>query len=193
MYISLPPQVFTLVTTQGVAMLNSSLMIDRVVLGISSETKRANITQVKRAVADFDATSSFDGQKIRIHTILEYGDQLGVHEIGLYSGDKLFALIGKEITPVNYQPILLMKRDCGYAVDITIDTSTISANYAEFDITIDERDEFTYAMNESKVSLLALISSDAPNDLKLGSDNKLLSQPVDVDYLQIYLDNRGSL
>lgn len=36
-----------------------------------------------------------------------------------------------------------------------------------------------------------LISTDPNNDLKLGSDNKLLSQPTDTDYLAYYILAKG--
>lgn len=32
-----------------------------------------------------------------------------------------------------------------------------------------------------------LISSDKPNDLRLGADSKLLSQPPDIDFLSSYI------
>lgn len=37
----------------------------------------------------------------------------------------------------------------------------------------------------------SLISDDNPNDLKLGSDNKLLSQPNDTDFLAYYILAKG--
>ena len=43
----------------------------------------------------------------------------------------------------------------------------------------------------SIVDTPSLISDDNPNDLKLGSDNKLLSQPTDTDYLAYYILERG--
>ena len=43
----------------------------------------------------------------------------------------------------------------------------------------------------SIVDTPSLISDDKPNDLKLGSDNKLLSQPTDTDYLAYYILERG--
>ena len=36
-----------------------------------------------------------------------------------------------------------------------------------------------------------LISDDNQNDLKLGSDNKLLSQPTDTDFLAYYILAKG--
>ena len=36
-----------------------------------------------------------------------------------------------------------------------------------------------------------LISSDPNNDLKLGSDNKLVSQPNDVNFLAYYILSKG--
>ena len=37
----------------------------------------------------------------------------------------------------------------------------------------------------------ALISDDDNNDLKLGSDNKLVSQPNDIDFLAYYILSKG--
>lgn len=51
----------------------------------------------------------------------------------------------------------------------------------------------TDALTIDKGTILAkeLISTDPDNDLKLGSDNKLLSQPTDTDYLAYYILERG--
>lgn len=38
---------------------------------------------------------------------------------------------------------------------------------------------------------VSLISSDINNDLKLGSDNKLVSQPNDVNFLAYYILSKG--
>ena len=43
----------------------------------------------------------------------------------------------------------------------------------------------------NNVEVLSLISKDRPNDLKLGSDNKLLSQPTDTDFLAYYILAKG--
>ena len=47
------------------------------------------------------------------------------------------------------------------------------------------------AVNAGTVIAKDLISADANNDLKLGSDNKLLSQPTDTDFLAYYILSRG--
>lgn len=36
-----------------------------------------------------------------------------------------------------------------------------------------------------------LISKDSPNDLKVGSDNRLVSQPNDIDFLAYYILAKG--
>lgn len=46
-------------------------------------------------------------------------------------------------------------------------------------------------VNAGTVITKDLISTDSHNDLKLGSDNKLLSQPTDTDYLAYYIISRG--
>lgn len=43
----------------------------------------------------------------------------------------------------------------------------------------------------SIVDIPDLISADAHNDLKLGSDNKLVSQPNDVNFLAYYILAKG--
>ena len=43
----------------------------------------------------------------------------------------------------------------------------------------------------TNVNVLSLISSDPNNDLKLGSDNKLVSQPNDTNFLAYYILSKG--
>ena len=47
------------------------------------------------------------------------------------------------------------------------------------------------AINAGTVITKDLISSDPNNDLKLGSDNKLVSQPNDTDFLAYYILAKG--
>ena len=47
------------------------------------------------------------------------------------------------------------------------------------------------AVNAGTVIAKDLISSDPNNDLKLGSDNKLVSQPNDIDFLAYYILSKG--
>ena len=47
------------------------------------------------------------------------------------------------------------------------------------------------AVNAGTVIAKDLISNDNPNDLKLGSDNKLVSQPTDTDFLAYYILAKG--
>lgn len=46
-------------------------------------------------------------------------------------------------------------------------------------------------VNAGTVIAKDLISSDPNNDLKLGSDNKLVSQPNDTDFLAYYILAKG--
>ena len=47
------------------------------------------------------------------------------------------------------------------------------------------------AVNAGTVIAKDLISADANNDLKLGSDNKLVSQPNDINFLAYYILAKG--
>ena len=46
-------------------------------------------------------------------------------------------------------------------------------------------------VNAGTVITKDLISTDAHNDLKLGSDNKLVSQPNDINFLAYYILSKG--
>ena len=43
----------------------------------------------------------------------------------------------------------------------------------------------------NNIEVPSLISKDTPNDLKLGSDNKLVSQQNDVNFLAYYILSKG--
>ena len=47
------------------------------------------------------------------------------------------------------------------------------------------------AVNAGTVIAKDLISSDPNNDLRLGSDNKLVSQPTDTNFLAYYILAKG--
>ena len=47
------------------------------------------------------------------------------------------------------------------------------------------------AVNAGTVIAKDLISNDPNNDLKLGSDNKLVSQPNDINFLAYYTLSKG--
>ena len=47
------------------------------------------------------------------------------------------------------------------------------------------------AVNAGTVIAKDLIRSDPNNDLKLGSDNKLVSQPNDINFLAYYILSKG--
>ena len=47
------------------------------------------------------------------------------------------------------------------------------------------------AVNAGTVITKDLISTDSHNDLKLGSDNKLVSQPNDINFLAYYILSKG--
>lgn len=47
------------------------------------------------------------------------------------------------------------------------------------------------AVNAGTVIAKDLISTDSHNDLKLGSDNKLVSQPNDINFLAYYILLKG--
>lgn len=73
-------------------------------------------------------------------------------------------------------------------LDISIQTRTAATNEsitaARLEVSMGV---FTFTGDGAGMNAASLISSDVPNDLKLGSDDKLVSLPPDNDFLADYI------
>lgn len=178
--------------------------VNRVVIGVKpyvadGKDQDSKLASLGKPVADYPAMTKQDGGNINVSAALEYGTQIGVHELGLYADDEHVATL--QAKHAQYAPLFALQTDFAYLLKLAFD---LTGKLTQF--TLEAHDELTYAMIlhswQSGVKsapqpviqvgdTAIVISRDKPNDLKFGSDNGLVSQPPDVDFLAYYILQRG--
>lgn len=141
MLLPIPDHVTLTLTTQGESMIANGLQVDKIAIGTSTDEPSSTDTSLQKEVADFPTYTSIENGKTKIHTAIEYGSLLGIHEIGLYIGGFLVATINKETNRVNNQALILVKYKRVYLLTIEIDNAKKTVV-----INADERDDLTYAI-----------------------------------------------
>ena len=141
MLLPIPDHVTLTLTTQGESMIANGLQVDKIAIGTSTDEPSSTDTSLQKEVADFPTYTSIENGKTKIHTAIEYGSLLGIHEIGLCVGGVLVATINKETNRVNNQALILVKYKRVYMLTIEIDNTTKAVS-----IFADERDDLTYAI-----------------------------------------------
>ena len=141
MLLPIPDHVTLTLTTQGESMITNGLQVDKIAIGTSTDEPSSTDTSLQKEVADFPTYTSIENGKTKIHTAIEYGSLLGIHEIGLYVGGSLVATINKETNRVNNQALILVKYKRVYLLTIEVDNAKKTVV-----INADERDDLTYAI-----------------------------------------------
>ena len=141
MLLPIPDHVTLTLTTQGESMIANGLQVDKIAIGTSTDEPSSTDTSLQKEVADFPTYTSIENGKTKIHTAIEYGSLLGIHEIGLYVGGSLVATINKETNRVNNQALILVKYKRVYLLTIEVDNAKKTVV-----INADERDDLTYAI-----------------------------------------------
>lgn len=178
--------------------------VNRIVIGVkpyvaNGKQQDNKLASLGKPVADYPAMVKQEGGSVYVLAALEYGTQIGVNELGLYADDSHVATL--QLKHAQYAPLFALRTDFAYLLKVEF---SLSGQLTK--ISLDAHDELTYAMllhshnagiktfNKPIIQLgdsAILISQDKPNDLKYGSDNGLVSQPPDVDYLAYYILQRG--
>ena len=141
MLLPIPDHVTLTLTTQGESMIANGLQVDKIAIGTSTDEPSSTDTSLQKEVADFPTYTSIENGKTKIHTAIEYGSLLGIHEIGLYIGGVLVATINKETNRVNNKALILVKYKRVYLLTIEVDNAKKTVV-----INADERDDLTYAI-----------------------------------------------
>lgn len=144
----LPISVYTAVTVQDLAVLGSPTDITSVAIGTSPNRARITDTSLHRPVASYPAYAMIEHGQLIIYTAMEYGNSLGVYEIGIYAGDTLVATINQKSRYEINKPIFGLRHDRTYIFDIRLDLGKIDGvrNRGALELIIDERDDITYPM-----------------------------------------------
>ena len=141
MLLPIPDHVTLTLTTQGESMIANGLQVDKIAIGTSTDEPSSTDTSLQKEVADFPTYTSIENGKTKIHTAIEYGSLLGIHEIGLYIDGVLVATINKETNRVNNKALILIKYKRVYLLTIEVDNAKKTVV-----INADERDDLTYAI-----------------------------------------------
>lgn len=163
----LPISVYTTITVQDLAILNSPADITAVAIGTSPNRPRITDTQLHKAVATYPAYAMIEDGKLIIYTAMEYGTSLGVYEMGVYAGDTLVATINQKSRYEINKPIFNLRHDRTYIFDVRLDLGRIDGvrNRGALELVIDERDDITYpmAMAIQHNSALSAVASEQVN------------------------------
>ncbi len=144
----LPISVYTAITVQDMALLKSPIDITQVMIGTSPNRPRITDDQLRKPVASYPAYAMIEHDELVIYTAMEYGNSLGVYEIGIYAGEVLVATINQKSRYEINKPIFALRHDRTYIFDIRVKLSQIDGvrNRGALALGIDERDDITYPM-----------------------------------------------
>ena len=144
----LPISVYTAITVQDMALLKSPIDITQVMIGTSPNRPRITDEQLRKPVASYPAYAMIEHDELVIYTAMEYGNSLGVYEIGIYAGEVLVATINQKSRYEINKPIFALRHDRTYIFDIRVKLSQIDGvrNRGALALGIDERDDITYPM-----------------------------------------------
>lgn len=125
-----------------------------------------------------------------------------VRKIEFYQDKVLLGTVTTQVAGVDYDIYNIQQGYIyinGLVIDFLENKNTLTINYYKGSIADDtpSQNNMDLSLVETLLGMVSasqaneLISDDKPNDLKLGSDNKLLSQPTDTDFLAYYILSRG--
>lgn len=125
-----------------------------------------------------------------------------VRKIEFYQDEILLGTVITQVAGVDYDIYNIQQGYIyinGLVIDFLENKNTLTINYYKGSIADDtpSQNNMDLSLVETLLGMVSasqaneLISDDKPNDLKLGSDNKLLSQPTDTDFLAYYILAKG--
>lgn len=148
------------------------------------------------------AQSEQSGHKLAISFDSSFKGGFKVRKIEFYQDEILLGTIITQVAGVDYDIYNIQQGYIyinGLIIDFLESKNVLTINYYKGSIAEDAPNQSNLDLSlvemllnmMGKIQASDLISNDKPNDLKLGSDNKLLSQPTDTDYLAHYILAKG--
>lgn len=148
------------------------------------------------------AQSEQSGYKLAISFDSSFKGGFKVRKIEFYQDEILLGTIITQVAGVDYDIYNIQQGYIyinGLIIDFLESKNVLTINYYKGSIAEDAPNQSNLDLSlvemllnmMGKIQASDLISNDKPNDLKLGSDNKLLSQPTDTDYLAHYILAKG--
>ena len=148
------------------------------------------------------AQSEQSGYKLAISFDSSFKGDFKVRKIEFYQDEILLGTVITQVAGVDYDIYNIQQGYIyinGLVIDFLENKNTLTINYYKGSIADDtpSQNNMDLSLVETLLGMVSasqaneLISDDKPNDLKLGSDNKLLSQPTDTDFLAYYILAKG--
>lgn len=148
------------------------------------------------------AQSEQSGYKLAVSFDSSFRGDFKVRKIEFYQDEILLGTVITQVAGVDYdiyniQPGYIYIN--GLVIDFLENKNTLTINYYKGSIADDtpSQNNMDLSLVETLLGMVSasqaneLISDDKPNDLKLGSDNKLVSQPNDINFLAYYILSKG--
>lgn len=148
------------------------------------------------------AQSEQSGYKLAVSFDSSFRGDFKVRKIEFYQDEILLGTVITQVAGVDYDIYNIQQGYIyinGLVIDFLENKNTLTINYYKGSIADDapSQNNMDLSLVETLLGMVSasqaneLISDDKPNDLKLGSDNKLLSQPTDTDFLAYYILAKG--
>lgn len=148
------------------------------------------------------AQSEQNGYKLAVSFDSAFKGDFKVRKIEFYQDKVLLGTVTTQVAGVDYDIYNIQQGYIyinGLVIDFLENKNILTVNYYKGNIVNDKssQDDLDLSLIETLLRLVGtsqadeLISDDKPNDLKLGSDNKLVSQPNDINFLAYYILSKG--
>lgn len=148
------------------------------------------------------AQSEQSSYKLAVSFDSSFRGDFKVRKIEFYQDEILLGTVTTQVAGVDYDIYNIQQGYIyinGLVIDFLENKNTLTINYYKGSMASDapSQNNMDLSLVETLLGMVSasqaneLISDDKPNDLKLGSDNKLLSQPTDTDFLAYYILSKG--
>lgn len=148
------------------------------------------------------AQSEQSGYKLAVSFDSSFRGDFKVRKIEFYQDEILLGTVITQVAGVDYDIYNIQQGYIyinGLVIDFLENKNTLTINYYKGSTADDtpSQNNMDLSLVETLLGMVSasqaneLISDDKPNDLKLGSDNKLVSQPNDINFLAYYILSKG--
>lgn len=166
------------------------------------KVNRVAVVDVSGFQSFVKAQSEQSSYKLAVSFDSSFKGDFKVRKIEFYQDEILLGTVTTQVAGVDYDIYNIQQGYIyinGLVIDFLENKNTLTINYYKGSTANDapSQNNMDLSLVETLLGMVSasqaneLISDDKPNDLKLGSDNKLLSQPTDTDFLAYYILSRG--
>ncbi|VWX31575.1 hypothetical protein ENHY17A_50384 [Moraxellaceae bacterium 17A] len=166
------------------------------------KVNRVAVVDVSGFQSFVKAQSEQSSYKLAVSFDSSFRGDFKVRKIEFYQDKVLLGTVTTQVAGVDYDIYNIQQGYIyinGLVIDFLENKNILTVNYYKGNVVNDKpsQDDLDLSLIETLLRLVGtsqadeLISDDKPNDLKLGSDNKLVSQPNDINFLAYYILSKG--